>query len=72
MTLKDMIPPEMEPVEILALFGVGAGIVYIAGWAAEKYGNMLGRRQAEHDRQEREKADERKRQGVIGMYGVDE
>lgn len=72
MTLKDMIPPEMEPVAILALFGVGAGIVWIAGWAAEKYGNIIGARQAEHDRKERAKADERKRQDVIGMYGVDE
>lgn len=67
-----MIPPEMEPVAVLALMGVGVGIVWIASTAAEKYGNMIGRRQAEHDRQEREKAAERKRQGVIGMYGVDE
>lgn len=72
MALKAMIPPEMEPVAVLALMGVGVGIVWIASIAAEKYGNMLGRRQAEHDRKEREKADERKRQGVIGMYGVDE
>lgn len=72
MTLKDMIPPEMEPVVALALVGVVVGLFWLFGWAVEKYANMLGRRQAEHDRQEREKAEERKRQGVIGMYGVDE
>ncbi len=70
--LKTIIPPELEPVAIVALLGVCVGIVWIAGFAAEKYGNIIGKRQEQHDRKEREKADERKRQGVIGMYGVDE
>lgn len=70
--LQTIIPPELEPVAIVALLGVCVGIVWIAVFAAEKYGNIIGKRQEEHDRKEREKADERKRQGVIGMYGVDE
>jgi hypothetical protein len=72
MALKEIIAPELEPVAIMALMGICAGIVWLACWAAEKYGNIIGKRQEEHDRKEREKAEERKRQGVIGMYGVDE